>query len=34
LTGGVVSNDIHARVDVQAILRDDLERTGASAYYR
>jgi hypothetical protein len=30
----VVRNDVHARVDVEAILQDDLERTGAIQYYR
>jgi polyisoprenoid-binding protein YceI len=32
--GVVVSNDVHAKVDVEAILEDDLERTGAIEYYR
>jgi hypothetical protein len=30
----VISNDVQARVDVEAILKDDLERTGAIAYCR
>jgi hypothetical protein len=30
----VVSSDVHARVDVEAILQDDLERTGAIEYYQ
>ena len=32
--GVVISNDVQARVDVEAILKDDLERTGAIAYCR
>jgi hypothetical protein len=30
----VVSNEVAVTLDVQAILLDDLERTGAIAYYR
>ena len=30
----MVSNDIHARVDVEAILQHDLERTGSVVYKR
>jgi polyisoprenoid-binding protein YceI len=32
--GVVVSNEIELTLDVEAILLDDLERTGAIAYYR
>jgi YceI-like domain len=32
--GVVVSNEVHARVDVEAILQDDLEHTGAIEHYR
>jgi polyisoprenoid-binding protein YceI len=32
--GVVVSNDIDLTIDVEAILLDDLERTGAIEYYR
>jgi polyisoprenoid-binding protein YceI len=32
--GGVVSNEIELRLDVEAILLEDLERTGAIAYYQ
>lgn len=32
--GVVVSNDVDITLDVEAILLDDLERTGAIAYYR
>jgi polyisoprenoid-binding protein YceI len=32
--GVVVSNEIQLDIDVEAILLDDLERTGAIAYYR
>ncbi len=30
----VVSNEIDLNLDVEAILLDDLERTGAIEYYR
>jgi hypothetical protein len=30
----VVSNEIELTLDVEAILLDDLERTGAIEYYR
>jgi hypothetical protein len=30
----VVSNEIDLTIDVEAILLDDLERTGAIEYYR
>jgi hypothetical protein len=29
----VVSNEIYVSLDVEAILKDDLERTGAIRYY-
>jgi polyisoprenoid-binding protein YceI len=32
--GVVVSNEIYVVLDVEAILKDDLERTGAIEYYR
>ena len=32
--GGVVGNEIELNLDVEAILLDDLERTGAIEYYR
>ncbi len=32
--GVVVSNEIDVALDVEAILKDDLERTGAIEYYR
>ena len=32
--GVVVSNHVEARLDVEAILDEDLERTGAIEYYR
>jgi hypothetical protein len=32
--GVVVSNEIELTLDVEAILLDDLERTGAIDYYR
>ena len=32
--GVVVSNEIELSLDVEAILLDDLERTGAIEYYR
>jgi polyisoprenoid-binding protein YceI len=34
LPGGVVSNEIELVLDVEAILVEDLERTGAIEYYR
>jgi polyisoprenoid-binding protein YceI len=32
--GVVVSNEIEVDLDIEAILLDDLERTGAIGYYR